>query len=414
MFQGVLGILAIITMAQMFSPSPFKVYCKLIASGILIQFALAFLLLKIELLAEFLLLINRVVVAIEKATYDGTSFVFGYLGGGAAPFQIIDNHATYLLAFRALPLILVFSVLSSVLWYWRILPLVIKGFAYVLQKTFGLSGAIGLSSAANVFVGMVEAPLLIKPHLKHMSRSELFVLMTCGMASVAGTVMALYASFLRNVIENALSHIIIASVMSAPAAIMLALIMVPQEENSATAESNEEDLSSGYDSTMHAITEGTKNGLSLLLNIVATLVVFIALVSLVNQGLALIPMGGTTLSLQMILGYFFAPLAWLIGIPWSEAQVAGGLLGTKTILNELIAYIDLAKTPAGLLSDKSKIIMSYALCGFANLGSLGILIGGMISMVPERQQEILKLAPLTLVSGTLSTCLTGAIVGLLI
>jgi CNT family concentrative nucleoside transporter len=314
------------------------------------------------------------------------------------------------LAFRALPLVVVVSALSALLFYWRVLPWIVKGFALMLEKTMGVGGAIGLSSAANVFVGMVEAPLVVKPYIRDMSRSELFILMSCGMATVAGTVMALYASILSRVIPDALGHILVASIISTPAAIAISVLMVPGEALATEGKL----VPQSATSSMDALTRGTVDGVQLLINIVAMLLVLVALVSLANEILALLPpVSGSPITLQRVLGLVMAPLVWIMGIPWSEASAAGALMGTKTVLNELLAYIDLARLPAGTLSPRSSLMMTYALCGFANFGSLGIMIGGLATMAPERRDEVVSLGGKTIVSGTLATCVAGAVVGIL-
>ena len=320
--------------------------------------------------------------------------------------------STFVLAFRALPLILVVSALSSLLFYWRVLPAIVRGASAVLEKVMGVGGAVGLSTAANIFVGMVEAPLFIRPYLKEMSRGELFIVMTCGMAGIAGTVMVLYASILGPVVPDAIGHILAASIISAPAAILIAAVMVPPRGAPTSGQLLPPRQAT---SSMDAITRGTLDGLQLLLNIVAMLIVLIALVTLVNFALGTLPeWGGAKLTLQRLLGYVMAPVVWLAGIPWSEAPVAGALMGTKTVLNELIAYLDMARLSDQALSDRSRIIMTYCLCGFANFGSLGILLGGMATMVPERRNEIVALGLRSIVAGTLSTLMIGAVVGVLI
>jgi CNT family concentrative nucleoside transporter len=376
----------------------------------LLAFGLGLLLLKAPYAKDVFLALNRVLSALEKATQDGTAFVFGFLGGGQLPFTETYPGASFVLAFRALPLVLVVSALSALLFYWRVLPWVVRAFALVLQKTMGVGGAIGLSAAANVFVGMVEAPLVVKPYIRNMSRSELFILMSCGMATVAGTVMALYASILSKVIPDALGHILIASIISTPAAIAISVLMVPGEG----AATEGKLASQGATSSMDAVTRGTVDGVQLLVNIVAMLVVLVALVSLANQVLALLPeVAGVPVTLQRLLGIALAPLVWVMGIPWSEATTAGALMGTKTVLNELLAYIDLANLPEGALSGRSRLMMTYALCGFANFGSLGIMIGGLATMAPERRDEIVSLGGKTILSGTLATCVAGSVVGIL-
>jgi CNT family concentrative nucleoside transporter len=306
----------------------------------------------------------------------------------------------------------VVSALSSLLFYWKILPLVVKAGSWLLERTLGVGGALGVSAAANVFVGMVEAPLMIRPYLQQMSRGELFAVMTCGMSTIAGTVLVLYASILNPVLPDALGHILTASLISAPAALSIALLMVPHSGEMTTGRI---DPSVTASSAMDAVVQGTVQGLKLLLNIVAMLVVLIALVSLVNIFLGVLPeVAGAPLTLQRLLGWGFAPLSWTLGVPWHEAVVAGSLLGTKTILNELVAYLNLASLDPAELSLRSRLIMTYSLCGFANLGSLGIMLGGIGVMVPERREEIVSLGFKSIIGGTLATCMTGAVVGLLV
>src|SRR6266480_2278657 len=378
-----------------------------VIAGMLLTFGLGLLLLKAPYAKDVFLALNG---ALEKATRDGTAFVFGFLGGGPLPFAETYAGASFVLAFRALPLVLVVSALSALLFYWRVLPWVVRGFSFLLERTMGVGGAIGLSSAANVFVGMVEAPLVVKPYIRNMSRGELFILMSCGMATVAGTVMALYASILSKVIPDALGHILIASIISTPAAIAISVLMVPGK-----ASPTEGKLTSqAATSSMDAVTRWTLDGAQLLVNIVAMLVVLVSLVSLANQVLALLPsVAGAPVTLQGLFGVALAPLVWIMGIPWAEATAAGALMGTKTVLNELLAYVDLAKLPEGALSPRSRLMMTYALCGFANFGSLGIMIGGLATMAPERRDEIVSLGAKTIVSGTLATCVAGSVVGML-
>lgn len=410
-YQGFLGILVIVFLAWVMSERRRAIEPWTLAAGLLCQFVLAVALLRFPPITSAFLLLNQGALALEKATMAGTSLVFGYLGGGDLPFDEKFPGAGFILAFRALPLVLVVSALSSLLFYWRVLPLIVKIFSVLLQKTLRVGGAVGVGAAANIFVGMIEAPLLIKPYLQQLSRSELFTVMVCGMSTIAGTVLFLYAGILQSVIPDALGQILTASIISAPAAIVIARLMIPQ-----TGEPTNGEVADihGATSSMDAVARGTAEGLSLLLNILAMLVVLVALVSLVNQGLGLLPsFAGEPLTLQRMLGLLLAPLAWLIGVPWSEAVVAGGLLGTKTVLNEFVAYLDLAALPPETLGERSRLILTYALCGFANLGSLGILIGGIGTLVPERRGEIVSLGFKSIIAGTLATCMTGAVVGLL-
>ena len=409
--QSAFGFVAILGLAWLVSENRRVVAWRTVIAGVALQIVFGAALLKLTVFKQFFLALNDALLALEKATQAGTTFVFGYLGGAALPYAETGAGSTFILAFRALPLVLVISALSSLLFYWRILPWIVCGISRVLEATMGVGGAVGLSTAANIFVGMVEAPLFIRPYLAQMSRGELFIVMTCGMAGISGTVMVIYASFLAPVIPDALGHILIASIISAPAAIVVSVLMVP---SAGVATSGRLVPAQQASSSMDAITTGTLDGLDLLLNIIALLIVLVALVTLANFMLEALPaFNGRPITLQRMLGILLSPLAWLVGVPWSEAPAAGALLGTKTVLNEFIAYLDLAHLPEGALSLRSRMLMTYALCGFANFGSLGILIGGLTTMAPERRDEIVGLGMKSIVAGTLATCMTGAIVGML-
>lgn len=409
--QSIAGLTVFTGFAWLISENRKKVRLLVIIVGIGIQLAVGFILLKLPVFRDIFLSLNRLVLSLEESTTVGTSMVFGYLGGGALPFTEKFPGASFILAFRALPLILVISALSALLFYWRILPLIVKAFSWSLQKTMGLGGAEGLGVSANIFVGMVESPLFIRPYLNEMTRSEIFTLMTTGMATIAGTVMVLYASILSSVIPDIMGHILTASIISVPAGIMISKIMVPEtgELTSGELTPPEEALSA-----MDAVTKGTIQGVYLLINIVAMLIVLVALVHLVNLIFGLLPqLGGQPVTLQRIMGLVMAPVVWLMGVPWQEAPAAGALMGTKTILNEFLAYLDMSRLAEGSLSPKSLIIMTYAMCGFANPGSLGIMIGGMGTMAPEKRDEIVSLGLRSIVSGTIATCMTGAVVGII-
>ena len=411
--QSAVGIVGLLALTWALSEDRRAVSLKRIALGLAVTIVLALLLLKVPPIRAAFAAINGVVDAIAAATRAGTSLVFGYLGGAPLPFDPKFPGAAFVLATQALPIVLVMSVLTTLLFYWHILPPVVRGFAWALERTMKVGGAVGLSTAANIFVGMVEAPLFIKPYLARLSRSELFVVMTGGMAGIAGTVLALYAMFVAAVIPDAAAHLVIASVLGAPAAILVAQIMVPETTDPRT-DALLQDPEPVASSTMDAIVKGTMAGLELLFNIIAMLLVLTALVYLVNAILGLAPeFGGAPVTLQRLLGAVMAPICWLMGIPWDQAATAGGLMGTKTILNELLAYLELSRLPPDALEPRSRLIMLYALCGFANFASLGIMIGGLVTMAPERRDDVVSLGPKTIVSGTLTTCLIGAIVGLL-
>jgi CNT family concentrative nucleoside transporter len=412
MLQSGFGLFVLVAFAWIVSENRRKVSPLTITIGLGLQVGLALVMLKVPVFERLFLRLNDVALVIEKATKAGTSFVFGYAGGGPLPFSEPYPGAAFIFAFQALPIILVMSAISAVLYYWRILPRIVQGFSWCLQKTMGVGGALGVGAASNIFIGMVEAPLVVKPYLSKMTRSELFSLMTCGMATIAGTMLVVYATILSKVIPNAMGQILVASIISAPAAILIARVMVPETGN----------VTDGHavppreaTSTMDAVIHGTSDGIAILTNVIATLVVLVALVALINIGMESLPyVDSAPLTLQRILGWIMAPVVWLIGIPWTETQVAGSLMGTKTILNEFIAYLDMSQLEPGALSERSRIIMTYAMCGFANLGSLGIMIGGLSAMAPERRSEIVSLGAKSIMSGTLATLMTGAVVGLIL
>ena len=411
--QSAVGVFALIAITWVISENRRAVNWKNVAVGLAVTFIVALVLLKVPPVRAAFGAVNSAVNAIAAATRAGTSFVFGYVGGGAPPFEVKTPSASFILAFQALPIVLVMSVLTTLLFYWRILPPIVRGFAWALERTMGVGGAVGLSTAANIFLGMVEAPMFIRPYLAGLTRGELFIVMTGGMAGIAGTVLVLYATILGPVVPDAAAHFVIASVMGAPAAILISQIMVPDPVDAHT-EGNLGAPGPVASSTMDAIVKGTMAGLELLLNIVAMLIVFVALVYLANAFLSVIPhINGDAITLQRVLGLVMAPVCWLMGIPWDQAVTAGALMGVKTILNELIAYVDMAKLPAAALDDRSRLIMLYALCGFANFGSLGIMIGGLATMCPARRDDVVALGFKSIVSGTLSTLLMGAMVGVL-
>ena len=408
--RGALGISTLLAGAWLLSEDRRGVSARLVLGGLALQLALALLLLKLPAAQQAFVAVNQLVLALNRATEAGTSFVFGHLGGAAAPYEVVYPENSFVLAFRALPLLLVISALSALLFHWRVLPVVVRAFAWLLRRVLGVGGALGLGAAANVFVGMVEAPLLIKPYLASMPRGALFALMTTGMATIAGTVMVLYATLIGDAVPNAMGHILTASLVNAPAALVIAGILVPHGRDDGDEALPR--LAPDHAGAMDAVTRGTLDAIPLLLNIIAMLIVMVALVSLGNELLALLPaVLGAPLTLERLLGWVFAPVVWLIGVPWQEATVAGQLMGVKTVLNELLAYLQLARLPMDALSERSRLIMTYALCGFANLGSLGIMIGGLGALAPERRAEVAALGLRSILAGTLATLMTGALVG---
>ncbi|HYB08925.1 MAG TPA: nucleoside transporter C-terminal domain-containing protein [Alphaproteobacteria bacterium] len=411
MAQGIFGLGALTLIAWLLSENRRAVSIKGILACFAMQFALGVLLIGLPGTRYLFLLLNRVVTMLQDATAAGTRFVFGYLGGGALPFVEMRPGSSFILAFQALPLVLVISALSALLFHWRVLPTIVRSFAWALSKTLSVGGALGVVVSSTIFLGMIESPLLIRPYLAQLTRSELFATMTCGMSMIAGTVMVIYATFLKGVVPDPIGQLLTASIISAPASIMVARLIVPEtsEVTAGVATPPAE-----YRSTVDAIARGTSDGIALLVNIIAMLIVLVALVALVNKFLGFLPdWSGSAITLERVLGYLMAPVTWLMGIPWSEAGTAGSLLGTKIVLNEFLAYLDLAALPPEALTPRSKLIMTYALCGFANFGSLGIMIGGLGTLAPTRRQEVVDFGLRSIVSGTITTCMTGTIAGLL-
>lgn len=417
--QAVLGIALIVALAWALSENRRAFPLRTAAAGLLVQFALALLLIKLpgaQIVFEW---IGDGVDALVRSSEAGTTLVFGYLGGGPLPFEESYPGAAFIFGFRSLPLVIVVGALSAALYHYRVLPLLVRGFAFAISQTLSVSGAASFATAANVFLGMVEAPLLVRPYLQTMSRSDLFIVMTGGMATIAGTVYVLYSVTLDGIIPDPAGHLLTASIISAPAAVVIALILVPRGDDSvddvddAVGDASIE-FARIYDNGIDALTRGAIDGLRLLGYIIAMLIVFVALVELANIILAALPaVDGADLTLQRVFGWLLAPVVWLLGVPWSDAVDAGQLLGTKVVLNELVAYLDMSNLPAGALTEKSALIMAYALCGFANVGSLGIMLGGLSAIVPERRAELASLGIKSILAGTMATCMTGAVAGLL-
>lgn len=356
--------------------------------------------------------VNALVDGLAHASDAGAQFVFGYLAGGAQPFPLPEGAAApFVFGLRVLPLIVVISALSALLWHWKVLKWATHAFGFVFQRTMGLTGPSALAAAANIFLGMVESPIVVRAYLDRLTRSELFLMMVVGLATVAGSTMVAYAIILQPVLPNAAAHVLTASIISAPAGILLARIMIPEEGEGPHLEAGAE---LRYESTMDAITRGVQDGIMVAVNVAAFLIVFVAFVAIANQILGLLPdVDGAPLTTQRIFGYLFAPVAYLIGLPWSEAQAGGGILGAKLFLTEFIAFIDLGSAPGAVLSERSRMILTYALCGFANVASVGIMTGGMTALMPNRRPEIFALAWRSLLPGFAATLMTASVVAAL-
>ncbi len=410
--QAIIGIAGIVALAWAISENRRAFPWRAAGAGLAAQFALALLLIKLPGSQTVFSWMARSANTVIEATEAGTSLVFGFLGGAPLPFEETYAGASFIFAFRSLPVVIFVSALAALLYHFRILPIPIRALSWALKKTLGISGASSFSTAANIFAGMVEAPLLVRPYLERMSRSELFIVMTGGMATIAGTVFALYITILEGVIPDPTGHLLTASIISAPAAVAIALILIPSsgdEEDEGTLE-----FQRLYENAADALTRGAIEGLRLFAYIIALLIVLVALVEFINIILEIIPnIADEPLTLQRLFGWALAPVAWGLGVPWSESVSAGQLLGTKVVLNELVAYVQMSELPPGSLSEHSAIIMAYSICGFANFGSIGIMIGGIGAMAPNRRTEIAHLGLKSVLAGTMATCMTGAIAGLI-
>ena len=412
--QPTIGFFALLFLGAIFSENIKAIKLKYIVSGVLIQLILALLLLRIDLVGSFFEYLSDGVMVLKAANDYGTGFVFGYLADGApnAPFDITNPGGTFIFAFGGLTLIILMSAISALLWHWRIIPVIVNALSVLFKKPLNVGGPIGLGATANVFLGQVEAPLLVRPYLSSMTRHELLILMTVGMSTIAGSVMVVYTTMLTPIYGFGLiGHFLTASLISVPAGIMFANMMIPSEVKTDFPEG---DSSKMYTSTVDALTQGTKNGLEIFLSVIAMLIVVMALVFLVNSILGIFPdINGSQITIERILGFIFAPLAWFMGIPWEESLMAGQLLGVKTALNEFVAYLYLSDSETYNLSDKSRLIMLYALCGFANFSSVGILLSGMSAMIPERRDDLISVTGKALWAALLASCMTGFIVGII-
>jgi concentrative nucleoside transporter, CNT family len=408
-----LGVGSLLLLAFLCSEDRAQIPWRTVVSGVALQIVLALLLIGIPGANRAMFWLNDAANALHAATLTGTQFVFGYLGGGTPAFAETHPGASFILAFQALPLVLTISALASLLFHWGVLQRITAAFAWMLRRAMGISGPLALGAAVHVFVGMIEAPLLVRPYLARMQRGELFALMTCGMAGVAGTVMIIYASFLAPFVPNALGNILIASIISTPAGLAVAALMVPfVPSDRPEARLVIEDPPH---SSLDALVKGTIDAIPILAAIIAVLLVTVALVALANAALGLLPdWDGTAITLQRLFAVPFRPVMWLIGVPWAETGTASMLMATKTVLNEFVAYMNFSRLPADTFSPRSRMVLTYALCGFANFGSLGIVIGGLGAMLPARRAEIVDLGLRTILSGTLATCMSGAIAGALL
>jgi len=411
--QSLVGIASVLAICWAMSENRRRFPWKLALGAIAVQALLVAALFGLPAIRAGLIGVGHAVEGLAASTQQGVTFVFGFLAGTPnQPYALTNPSAMFVFAFRVLPVILVVCALAALLWHWRILKWITQGFGIVFERTMGLRGPPALATAATVFMGQVEGPIFIRSYLASLSRSELFMLIAVGMACVSGSTMVAYATILAAVLPNAAAHVLTASIISAPAGVLLARIVVPRDREAETDTGADAAADKVYDSSVDALIKGTSDGLAIVLNVGATLIVFVALVAMVNGILGLFPdIAGGPLSVERILGVVFAPLAWAIGVPWTDAPAAGSLLGVKLVLTEFTAFINLGAIPVGQIEERTRVIMTYALCGFANVASVGINLAGFSVLVPERRAEIVGMVWKAMITGFLATCLTASIVG---
>ena len=387
---------------------------KWIAGALLMQGLLAMLIVRVPIVWEAVGLVNNAVSAVEAATLKGSSYMFGYLGGAPLPFALAEGaQPPLIIAFQILPLVIVFSALSALLWHWGVLKWLVNGLSFLLRRSLGVSGVVGLSGGAAIFLGVVETPLVTRAYFDRVTRAELFQLMVLSMATISGAILILYATTLRDTVPDAVGHMISASLISLPAALLIARLMVPGEASDEATDVAQDEPGLRYESSIDAIVKGTMDGMQLFLAVIAVIITVFALVALVDSVLAALPLiEGEAISLKRLFGWLFAPFMWLLGVPWAEAQAAGGLMGTKAILNEYVAYLELAALPDGTFSPRSLLIVTYALCGVANLASVGLLVSTIGTLCPERRAEAAGLGMKSWIAGNLTSAMTGAWIGL--
>lgn len=410
--QGLIGIVIVLLLAWGLSEDrKARPGWRWISGAVLLQIGIALVATRVPLVWAIVGFANDGVSAIEKATLIGSSYMFGYTGGAPIPFALKPGaQAPVIIAFQILPLIIVFSALSALLWHWGLLRAMVRGLSWALRKSLGVSGVVGLGGGATMFLGVVESPLVLRAWFDRMSRAELFTIMALIMSTISGAILVLYATTLSKTVPNAVGHMIVASLISLPAAVLIARLMVPGD-GLASAEDAEADLK--YESSMDAVIRGTMDGVQLVLAVIGVIIVVFALVNLVDQILSWLPLiEGQPLTLKRGFGWLFAPLMWAIGIPWDQAPAAGALMGTKTILNEYVAYLDLAAVPEGTFDVRSKLIITYALCGVANLASVGLLVSTIGTLAPSRRAEVSSLGMKSWIAGNMASAMTGAVIGL--
>lgn len=410
--QGLIGIALLLGLAWAVSENRgARPGWRWVAVALAAQLGLALLIVRVPFVWSLMGLANKAVAAIERATLVGSAYMFGYAGGADLPFVLKPGvEAPVIIAFQILPLVIVFSALSALLWHWGVLSFLVRGLSWALQRSLGVSGVVGLSGGANLFLGVVESPLVVRAYLARMSRAELFAVMVLAMSTISGAILVLYAQTLSRTVPDAVGHMISASIISLPAAVLLARLMVPGAGITA-ADAADEGLK--YEGSIDAIIRGTMDGVQLFLAVIAVIIVIFALVALVDGILAALPfVDGAALSVKRVFGWVFAPLMWALGVPWEQAPAAGALMGTKAILNEYVAYLELAALPSQTFDPRSQLIVTYALCGVANLASVGLLVSTIGTLAPSRRAEVAALGMKSWVAGNFASMMTGAMIGL--
>ncbi|MDT8279352.1 MAG: nucleoside transporter C-terminal domain-containing protein [Erythrobacter sp.] len=413
--RGLIGLAVLVALAWGFSEDRRShPGWRWMLGALALQGLLAVLIVRVPVVWQAVGLANSAVSAIEQATLKGSAYMFGYLGGAPLPFALAEGaQPPLIIAFQILPLVIVFSALAALLWHWGVLRWLVNGLSFLLRRSLGVSGVVGLSGGANMFLGVVESPLVVRAYFDRMTRAELFQVMVLAMATISGAILILYATTLRATVPDAVGHMISASLISLPAALLIARLMVPGTPEDAKTAVKKDEPGLRYESSIDAIVKGTMDGMALFLAVIAVIIVVFALVALTDQVLALLPLiDGEAISLKRVMGWVFAPFMWLLGVPWGEAQAAGGLMGTKAILNEYVAYLELAALPDGTFGPRSLLIVTYALCGVANLASVGLLVSTIGTLCPERRAEAAGLGMKSWLAGNLATAMTGAWIGL--
>ena len=409
--RALLGIVVFIGLAWLISEKRNQVSIKQILGGLFAQVLIAILLTRVPAVVSGLGAIAHGVDSVQRSAEAGAMFVFGYLGGGPQPFEPVSHEAsTFIFALQVVPAVFLVSALAALLWHWGVLRWIVRGAAWLFGRLFGVSGPVGVSTSACIFFGMIEAPLLVRPLLPKLSRGEFFIIMVDGLSVIAGSTMILLGVMLADRIPDAFTHLLTASLISTPMAITLARVIVP----SPTVRGGEKiPLESKYKGSLDALTQGTINAVTIAAYVIGLLIVFVGLISLIDSILGLIPTSGDPISLSIIFGDLLSPVAWLMGVSAGDLQTVGGLLGTKVAANEVVAYGQLAALPEGTMTEKSTLIVTYALCSFGNFGSVAILIGTLTAMAPEKKDEIVDLGIKALFAAFLTTSMTGTIIGIL-